>query len=300
MMKKKQIILIAIALVLVLIWLGTGLLQNKTSHLPQLSKLQTLDRIETGRNGGLNFAVVLSNQQWWVEPVHFLADPDAVGAMLKLLTNFTLSDLVTENGDLPQYDLTPESRLELAGYLNGSMVRHIYIGKKSPTLRHTYVLLPNDHNIYQAKGDFNDVFQKNPIEIAQRTIASLDPSVISSVDIQDPKKIWTIRKGETTSSNTLIWYGSWKKVALKEPISIYMIRIANVTAAGLVRPEGAPKNALPYIRKFTIKTDKTTLTYTILGEMEGKDYKVAVEGVPYLFIAREDSIKPLLQDPEKF
>lgn len=299
-MKKKQLILIAVAVILVLIWLAMGLTQNKTTRLPKFDKLQALDRIETGRNGTLSYAVVLSNQQWWVEPIHFLADPYEVGEMLKLLTNFTVSDLVTENGIPEQYELTAENRLELAGFLNGSMVRHIYIGKKSPTLKHTYVLLPNDRNIYQAKGDFNNVFQKRPIDIAQRAIVSIDPTNIISVNIQEGANTWYIKKGETTTSNTQSWYGSWKTSPLNEPISIYMIRIANVTAAGLVRPEGTIKKNLPFIRKFTITTETKVLEYTILKEMEGKDYKVTVDGIPYVFIVREDSITPLLQDLNKF
>jgi hypothetical protein len=147
-------------------------------------------------------------EQWFVTDKKYPADKSAVDDMLSTLKTFKLSLLVSQNQDRRRYDLGPENRIDVKALKEGQPVFEFSLGKTAPSHNHTYVMLQNDKNIYQADGNFRTGFDKTVQDFRDKKVMEFKKDSIKKIIIQKGKKTKTLTRTEQTKENEkskIIW-----------------------------------------------------------------------------------------------
>ena len=139
---------------------------------------------------------VRQDKKWFVTDKRFPADQSAVEDMLSALKTFKLSLLVSENQDMMRYDLGPASRINIKALKDGDPVFQFSLGKIAPSHNHSYVMLLDDKNIYQADGNFRSHFDKTVQDFRDKKVMEFKKDSISKVIIKKDKKSKTLSRTE--------------------------------------------------------------------------------------------------------
>ncbi len=307
--RGKYIILLSVLAVLILIWIASYFYQPKTYDLPNLKQVKNVTKIELKKIPGGSSTLVLTNGRWLLEPGDYYADKTAVSDMISQLATFSISDLVS-GGSLLSYGLDDSNRIEISAYDGNNMVLRFFMGKTSTTFRHTYVEIPGDSNVYQAKGTFTYSFSRDQDSLKSKEISTLNKDDIRELKISENGAEYVIDKIKTAVTNNNpstnvskipvdsgeAWKGSWKKPLLNSgKVDALLQKLTPMTAAGVSSLKIDNKSR--FLRSFVLKTDKDTVVINIIMKENSKDkfYLLSVEGNTTLFKISESLGKDLLK-----
>ncbi len=301
--QKKYIVLLSILGILALIWIFSSFFQERVYDVPNLKPVQNVTEIELRRGTGTNSILILTNNKWMLEPGGYNADQEAADEMIKHLKDFALTDLVSRSGVLVNYGLDESNRIEIIINDGGKTVLHFFMGKASATMRHTYVQMPGDKNIYQAKGNFDYAFNKDADSLKSREILKLSKEDIIEVEINEKGRKFVLSRIENKETDTktnisvnktIEWKSSWKNPPDTDKVDAFLQKLTPLTAAGLA--SGKLDEAAPYLRLIRIRTKAEELTIYIINQEKDKNYIVGVKGNPSLFKISEAQGKDLLKN----
>ncbi len=120
---------------------------------------------------------------WYIEPMGYPADIAKVGRMLEPITNFTLTDLVSESGSFERYSLGEADRITVKAYAGTELRRSFDLGKAAPTQQHTFVTLPDDNRVFHAMGSFRRDFELAAADLRDMQVLSFPKDEITGVRI---------------------------------------------------------------------------------------------------------------------
>jgi hypothetical protein len=191
-MKKGYLIPILIILILA----GYLILKKEdrrhyTLPEPPAVDTETIDRL-TVEKDSQTFEFTRTKSGWMVSDEAYPAESAAVEQMLNVISNLALSALVSEKQDLARYELDPSHRLTVTAFQKDVPALSIKIGKTAPTFNHTFVMLENDPNIYQARDSFRSHFNKSLNEFRDRQVLTFQEDDIHKITIQTPEKQVTL------------------------------------------------------------------------------------------------------------
>jgi hypothetical protein len=201
-MKKEYLILI-----LIIAALAGYLALNKEnrSHytLPDPPTVDTeeIDRL-TVKKTAQTLDFIRTESGWVVTTQSYPADSTAVRQMLDVISGLTLSALVSEKQDVTRYELDDAHRLSVTAFEGETPVLSFKIGKTAPTFNHTYVMLENDPNIYQANDSFRSHFNKSLDEFRDRRVLTFQQDQIKAITIQTPEKEVVLTAREPAGDDT--------------------------------------------------------------------------------------------------
>jgi hypothetical protein len=139
---------------------------------------------------------------WVVTKQSYPADSNAVRQMLDVISGLTLSALVSEKQDVIRYELDDTHRLAVTAFEGETPVLSFKIGKTAPTYNHTFVMLENDPNIYQANDSFRSHFNKSLDEFRDRRVLTFQEDHIKAITIQTPEKEVVLTAREPAGDDT--------------------------------------------------------------------------------------------------
>ena len=187
-MKKEYLILI-----LIIAALAGYLVLNKEDRRqytlpdPPAVDSKKIDRLTVEKpDQTLDF--IRTQSGWVVTKLSYPADSAAVRQMLDVISGLRLSALVSEKQDVIRYELDNTHRLIVTAFEGETPVLSLKIGKTAPTYNHTFVMLENDPNIYQANDSFRSHFNKSLDEFRDRRVLTFQEAHIKAITIQTPEK----------------------------------------------------------------------------------------------------------------
>ena len=187
-MKKEYLILI-----LIIAALAGYLVLNKEDRRqytlpdPPAVDSKKIDRLTVEKpDQTLDF--IRTQSGWVVTKLSYPADSAAVRQMLDVISGLRLSALVSEKQDVIRYELDNTQRLIVTAFEGETPVLSLKIGKTAPTYNHTFVMLENDPNIYQANDSFRSHFNKSLDEFRDRRVLTFQEAHIKAITIQTPEK----------------------------------------------------------------------------------------------------------------
>ncbi len=143
---------------------------------------------------------------WTVTDKEYPADEQMVTAILDIFKHLTLTTLVSQKEDLHRYALDDSQKISVKLLADETGVFELGIGKTAATFNHTFVMLPDDRNVYHAAGSLRPSVDKTVEQFRDKTVLSFAaPSI---------KKLF-ISKGGIT--RTLV-AASQKNNAGKDPV----------------------------------------------------------------------------------
>jgi len=288
---------------LVVVWFFSSFFQDGGYQLPEIKKMTFVTKIELRKGVGELVTIVFTNSNWIIPPDGYIADKNVVEDMVDKIKNFSLSDLVSRGGNLASFNLDENNRVEVKAYEGDNLSLHFYMGKTSPTFRHTYVMINGDRNIYQAKGNFNYLFDRSPDSIKSMTMCTIPSEEVENIEITEGGRKYTVKKimekGEQTNKESIVWKASWKKENLeKEKWEDFLRKITPLSASGVKK--GVFNEKEGFIRKIEIRSAKEKVVIFILKQDKDKTYVAGVRGNPALFQLSEQRGKELLTEMGKF
>jgi hypothetical protein len=183
-MKKQYLILILLIVVL------SGYLivkkedrRHYTLPVPPAVTAKEVDRLVVKKqNRSIEFT--RKDNAWVITDNAYPVDDTAMNQMLDVISQLTLTALVSENQDTIRYELDEEHGLEVTAYSENTPLLSFTIGKTASTFNHTFVMLKNDPNIYHAKDSFRMHFDKTVAEFRDKQVLNFSQSAIKKITIQ--------------------------------------------------------------------------------------------------------------------
>ena len=150
----------------------------KLPHVPgtEISKLE-ISKPET--------SIVLAKREntWYITPRGYPVNSAKVKEMLAIIETLTLTALVSESKNFERYDLGDETKITVKAWAGDTLRREFEVGKTAPSNRHTFVRLPGEGRIYQARENFRAKFNVTVKDLWERTILSFERSEIYEIHI---------------------------------------------------------------------------------------------------------------------
>ena len=231
-MKKEYIVLIVLIGAL-----SAYLLLHKENRgnytLPEIQQMETgrITSILIERSDG-PVELNRDGKEWTAGKEKYPVDISLAEALLDTLKTFRLSVLVSEKEDFKRYELDEESRIKVNVVMDDDKNFEFFIGKIAPTMNHTYVMLANDKNVYQANGSFRNSFDRDIDGFRNKKVLEIKPAAVKHlrVTMGDMSKPVTALESETDGDETVqTWQTAEGKPADKEKVSHFLGAISYLT-----------------------------------------------------------------------
>ncbi len=187
-MKKEYIIL------LVLIVLLSGYLffhkENKDHY--DLPEIQAIEPAKISsiviQKGDQTIRFDHKDNTWTLTDKHYPADMSLVEAMLDAIKTFKLTALVSREADVNRYELDKDNRIQVS-VLQGEEPRFEFsMGKAAPTFNHTFVMVGKNKNIYYARGNFRDDFDKDVQALRDKKVFEVHTAAVQAIRVVKGEK----------------------------------------------------------------------------------------------------------------
>jgi hypothetical protein len=182
-MKKEYIILAAI-----IIGLSLYLTIHKSDKvhytLPEIAKVaqKEITKIEISKK---NESITLTRQgdEWVIGPDAYPADSGKINKILDIISDLSLTALVSESENYIRYDLSEDQRIHVRAFKGDALEREFDIGKAAPSFRHTFVKIGKDPKVYHAREDFQSQFEQTVDSLRDKTVLSFNGNEIQEIAI---------------------------------------------------------------------------------------------------------------------
>ncbi|TAL38647.1 MAG: DUF4340 domain-containing protein [Spirochaetes bacterium] len=131
---------------------------------------------------GKDTGIALKEGKWQIGEKAFPADPETMTQIENKLKNLKLAELITDKPPYERYELEGERAVRVRVKAGGALLRDVTLGKKSSTMRHTYVRLGEAPEVYLATGGFDEI-TKPVEELRDKTVMKVSKGAIESVEI---------------------------------------------------------------------------------------------------------------------
>lgn len=273
---RKYIFLLSTTFILLLTLIVADIVsKSEKVKLPKIKRIVNLKGIEIFSEENQKISMFLSNKQWFIYPENYIVDESSIEEILSLLSNFEIVDFVSSGENPHIFELNKEKRYSLSLETLKNEKLTIYFGKTAPTRKHTYIQLPNDNNIYLAKGNFYYALHKKKEEFRSKKILSFVNEDIKSIEWTEDGKLYSIFPLEDLKKS-FRWGASWKNGEINpEKISNFLLILNPLFAIEFPQKIPHPDSVL---RKLVIKT--ITNTYEIRFHSTDKegDYYISIKG----------------------
>lgn len=198
MKAKKEfvlLIIIIIALSLYLILRTTNKTHYQLPHIPEIVKKE-ITKIDI-RSAENTIALKRKDNKWFISPKDYPAETAKVKNMLDAISEFALTDLVSEAKNYQPYDLTDDKKINVKAWAQDSLKLEFEIGRTAPSWNHTFVRLAGDTRVYYADGNFKDKFDMPADKIRDKIVLSFDQTEIEEIEIIKGKQSIVFAKKRT-------------------------------------------------------------------------------------------------------
>jgi len=195
-LKKEYFILTAILVALIL-YLALHQANRTHYQLPELSAIsgKHISKLEiTTKSGSIVFSK--KDNTWHIEPKGFRADSTKVKNILNVIEKLKLTALVSESKDYVRYDLGNNKDIRVKAWQGNTLLREFDIGKPAPTFKHTFVKLPDDPNVYHARGNFRGNIDRTVDDFRDKSVLSYAQNTIQEMSLTHEKKTISLSRKE--------------------------------------------------------------------------------------------------------
>ena len=194
---KKEYFILAAILVALILYLALHRSNRTHYQLPELSEVtgKHISKLEITTAGN----AIIFNQKdntWNIEPKGYRADSTKIKNMLNVIEKLKLTALVSESKNYIRYDLSNDKNIHVKAWQGQTLLREFDIGKTAPTFKHTFVKLPDDHNVYHARGDFRRNFDRSVDDFRDKTVLSYAQNTIQGIKLTHEEKTISLSRKE--------------------------------------------------------------------------------------------------------
>lgn len=172
----------AVASLAVILFSISGNANRINYDLPELAPVAPADVdeiiIERDRE---TVTIERSGNGWLVQPGAYEAHGPSAAFLLDTMVGLEITDVVSVSDDPARFDLDNDSRLRVRLTGNGDELRVIDIGRRAATFGHTFVGVPGDDRILQARGELRGIFDRDLDALRDKAVLSFDPAIVTEI-----------------------------------------------------------------------------------------------------------------------
>ena len=120
------------------------------------------------------------DKQWYIAPHDFPADGAKLKSMLFAIEEIIITDLVSESQAYVRYELD-DKKIVVKAWTDDQLVRDFHLGKEAATYQHTFIRLPENPNVYHARGDFRRKFEETATALRDHEVLAFDPDTLQTI-----------------------------------------------------------------------------------------------------------------------
>jgi Domain of unknown function (DUF4340) len=194
---KKEYFILAAILVALILYLTLHRTNRTHYQLPELSEIsgKHISKLEI-TTAGNSIIFNKKDDKWYIEPKEYRADSTKVANMMNVIEKLKLTALVSESKNYIRYDLNSDKNIHVKAWQGNTLLREFDIGKAAPTFKHTFVKLPNNPNVYHARGDFRRNFDRSADDFRDKTVLSYTQNTIQGITLTHEKKTISLSRKE--------------------------------------------------------------------------------------------------------
>ena len=197
---KKEYLVLGVIIVALSVYLT---LHNRDRSSYQLPKVPSVDRNDITKieiiDAEKTIELNREGSDWKIAPQAYPADASKIKDMLDVITEFTLTALVSESKNYQIYELDDAHRTRVKAWANDRVVGEFDAGKAASSFRHTFVKLPENSNVYHARGNFRRKFDASVDDLRDKNVMSFEADTIQEIAIQQGETQSIFRKSTITA-----------------------------------------------------------------------------------------------------
>lgn len=314
--KKEYVILI-----LIIAALSAYLLMSSTDRthyqLPALADLEPdkISKIEISRAGD---AIILKKRdnQWYLEPMGYLADTNQVNGMLAVFETLSLAALVSESKDYQRYDLNPAKSITAKAWQQDALMRNLDIGKAASSFRYTFVKLGDDSRVFQATDNFRGKFEQTPDSLRDRGVLSFKITDIQAVQFTKGKASAELLRREVLVKPSVSqpekpdtappaavkyeWQDRAGKMANDQNLNRLLTTLGSLKCARYIDDRNKDSFSEPIYAVNLKGARQHQLEIFAKLEKDAENYPAVSSGSDYPFLLSDSQAQQIMKDPNEF
>jgi hypothetical protein len=221
---------------------------------------ESLEGLRLERDGETT-TLLRGDDGWTVDG--FRADPDIVSAMLGVVDEATIGDLVATNpANHDRMGVSLDSAIS-ATFTAGSEERTILIGKSGRRFGTAYVRLPGEDEVWLLEGDLRAQLSRGVDAWRDRAVVAVDTAVVARIVVEREGDGYALVRGDST------WTFDGGADANQPAVKAILSELARLMASGFVAA-GDSLAAAPQAASTTaLSADGAVLAEVRLGVGEG-------------------------------
>jgi hypothetical protein len=181
---RREYLILAVVIAALCVYLFTRQSDRTLYELPRLPEVSgsAVTKIEIEKPSG-TIVLEKADESWFIGDRKYPAAKNKVTQMVDTIEDLTLTALIAESGDYVRYDLTDEKKISVKAYAGDRPVREFDIGKTGPSFRHTFVKLAGDPQVYNARDNFRNKFDRTVEELRDKYVLNFASSDIERIEL---------------------------------------------------------------------------------------------------------------------
>lgn len=244
--KREYIILIAVIIVLAVVYgLQQYTARKKADILPQTPVIaaEDLTRMEIKTPETELVLGRAENGQWVILPYGYPVEERLSSIMAHGLANFKVTAIISESAqDYPRYQLDDARKVSVKAFANDKLVRDMDLGAVvAGNLRHNYVKLAGDPNVYHGRGNLRTFFDTDEFELREKQILKFDKDAIDEIVLTTAtgQRVVQSRRTQDVDGNQIkIWLGADEAYIDSGLVDNFLNFVAQTNVYEFLPPEG--------------------------------------------------------------
>ena len=285
--------------------------------LPGYTDISSMDITKlTISKTGNTLSISKKNGAWVLGEEGFPADEAQINAMVANIKDLKITALVSESKDYSRYDLDDAHKIRVTAFSNDKAVRTFDLGKTASSYRHTFMKFENDPRVFHAEQNFREAFDKQEIDLTQKTVLSLAPDSTTRIEgnvEKTPfvfgKKKEEVKEGESAKDEPAASKTDDKKAAPSEPktrelwtdpsgkeldvtkVSGFLNLFSSLSCVNYIKGAKKEDYADPLIQ-ITLTGAKPS-SLSIYSKKEGTGYPAVSSDTPFPFLLPDEKIEEI-------
>lgn len=229
-MKKEYLILIVLIL-----GLSTYLVMKKDNQVnytlpsPIVIDQGKIDRLEVTHKG-TTLELYQEKGKWLLGDDKFPADLSAVNNMLDIVRNLRISTLISQSQDLIRYRLDNENAITVKAFAGKDELIALKVGKTAPSANHTFVMLANDTNVYQADKNFRNFFDTSMDTLRDKQVLTLEEKSLNKIILEKDGMTQTLSRKKEEKEQPSGWTDGTGSAPDKEAVTNLISSLSQLEA----------------------------------------------------------------------
>ena len=181
-MKNRKLLYAVGAIVVLLLVYFIASRGDRAANLPRMETWTATDEIILAR-GATTVRIYKKEGRWLLGDAGFPADKGMVDKMEEKLRDLVITDISSEKPHYERFELTPEEALRVTVKAGGTVLRDVYLGKKSSKTSHTFIRLADRPEIFKASGNLKYELDKKADDLRDKVIFDVKREDIDSFEI---------------------------------------------------------------------------------------------------------------------